>query len=189
MDGIKKFLMLTSPVINTWKRKLDFFNLIDWEDESDSDCELDVAVETICRRFITTPRTSITNFFESVVPVYTDNEFITVFRISRDVFKYLAKGFEKSEVYQHISSQHLVTSSTKCIAVFLWFAAHECVSYHDISNQFNISLSTVSAILRCTISYISSLSPKVIVWPDLSEMILEAEYHKKKTGMSGVIGK
>lgn len=156
----------------------------------DSDDETDNEVSLILQRFVTVPRISIRhNYFEEVVPTYSDEEFIRFFRVSRDVFDDLAEKYGNSDLYENIASQHLVTSARKALAVFLWFCSHEAESCRDINNLFNLSLSTVFHIIRRTISVVSCLAPREITWPTAEEMKKESEYHLKKYGITGIIGK
>lgn len=177
-------LFLTSPFIHVLKnRNFELFY------EDDSEDEIDPEVCIILQRFVTIPRVSVRDFFEDVVPFYSDEEFIRFFRLLRDMFNNIAEQYEQSDVFENIAAQRLVTSSAKSLAIFIWFCGHECVSYRNISNLFNVSISTVHSIIRRTISFLSSLATRYIGWPTVEEMRKESEHHMKKFEIPSIIGK
>lgn len=144
---VNKVILTTSPLIYSAMRNRNIELL------HDSNDDLDQEVNIILQRFVTVPRISVSNFFEEVVPAYSDEEFFRFFRLSRDIFNDLAKKYMDSPLYENIASQDLVTSAEKSVAIFLWFFGHECVSYRDISNLFNLSISTVHSIIRRIICF------------------------------------
>lgn len=80
------------------------FGKDDDEVESEVILEDDDEMEFLMRYFITIPRNSIPNYFETVVSTYSDDEFIRHFRVSREIFKKI------SDEYEGCANKHLLTS-------------------------------------------------------------------------------
>lgn len=86
------------------------------------------------------------------------------FRISRDLYLTLAERFEESKYYKSMQPTKCIPSKTY-LATFLWFAGHEACSVRDLSDRFNLSISSISQIIDKVTLFVSSLSPEVIKWP------------------------
>ncbi|KAK5647836.1 hypothetical protein RI129_002728 [Pyrocoelia pectoralis] len=126
------------------------------------------------------------NYFEEIVPQFTNEQFSTHFRVSRHVSQHLAQRFGASEYY-HQEGDSVKVTPLKCILVFLWFAGNEAVSYRDVADRFGISQSTLFKIIRRVINFLSNLSSEVIVWPtDDEKNEIEAWFRNKN--FVGVIG-
>jgi len=183
MDAKKAFLVTLPSILSNFVED-EFENIVFNSFIDDEDRE----VEIIMDRFNAIPRISIVDFFEETVPKYSEVEFIRFFRISRIVFDRLTIKYANSKLYEIVTNKQAIISPKKSLAIFLWFAAHQSVSYRDISNLFNISLSTVHSVIYRSISFLSCLAPEFIKWPSLAEMEEEAQYHQQKGGISKIVG-
>ena len=132
-------------------------------------------------------RNSIQDYYEQTVQSYTDEEFKCSFRISRNVFECLEEKFKNCSIFTSLDISK-TTSAGKHLAVFLWMAGHEACSYRDLSDRFNLSLSTIHEIIvRCTL-FLSNLSEEIIRWPSEEEMKVSAEVFKKKSSIPNICG-
>ncbi|XP_017469591.1 PREDICTED: uncharacterized protein LOC108361483 [Rhagoletis zephyria] len=154
-------------------------------DNSDSDDE--DLLEELLRDRERKKRNSIKNYLEEVVPTYTEAEFKMHFRISKELFLNLSAKFEESDIYKRLRVDKRLPGKTN-MAVFLWFAGHEACSFRDLSDRFNISLSTVSRMVNRTTMFISSLSPEVIRWPTEEKKRDSALFFTRKCGFAKAIG-
>ncbi|XP_017485829.1 PREDICTED: putative nuclease HARBI1, partial [Rhagoletis zephyria] len=66
--------------------------------------------------------------------------------------------------------------------------SHEACSYRDLSDRFDIAISSVSRIIERTTMFISSLSPEVIKWPSEVKKREAANFFNNKCGFSKAIG-
>lgn len=164
-------------------------NCSDSSSSSEDESEIQHFLIT-CRRE-KVPRNSMENYFETtVLQKYSQEEFIRHFRIQAILFSKLSTEYEQTEAYQKMIKQNpsRVLRPDKTLAIFLWFAGHEACSYRDLSDRFNVSLSTVhSAILRA-VAFLTNLAPKVIQWPSAAEMREEADLREARSNIPGIIG-
>lgn len=127
------------------------------------------------------------NYFEEIVPKFSDAEYSTHFRVSRHMSQQLAERFGTSEYYHHQEGDSMKVTPLKYILVFLWFSANESVSYRDVADRFAISHSTLFKIVRRVTNFLSNLSSEIIVWPTDEEKI-EIEAFFRDRHFPGVIG-
>ncbi|XP_036342426.1 protein ANTAGONIST OF LIKE HETEROCHROMATIN PROTEIN 1-like [Rhagoletis pomonella] len=152
-----------------------------------SDSEDDNILEELLRDGERKKRSSIKNYLEEVVPNYTEAKFKMHFRISKELFLNLSAKFEESDIYKSLRVDKQLPGTTN-MAVFLWFAGHEACSFRDLSNRFNISLSSVSRIVNRTTMFISSLSPEETRWPTEDKKRESAFVFSRKCGFAKAIG-
>ncbi|XP_036329461.1 uncharacterized protein LOC118741569 [Rhagoletis pomonella] len=162
--------------------------LVDSSSESDdeiyqllagnSDSEDAAVIEQILKVTRRTPRNCIKNYFECVVPTYTDKEFVTHFRITRELFNNLAMKYEGSNVYRNLRSNKRF-SADKSLALFLWFAGHEACSFRDLADRFDLTISSVSRTIERLTVFISRMSPECIKWPSTQRKQETANYFAK----------
>lgn len=118
-------------------------------DSSDfSDDDKDNELDKILHRYAQQKRICIKKYYEDTVTKYTDVEFLRHYCISRSTFKFLEEEYAKSEVFKTICKHLKVISPGRTVAVFLCFAGHECCSYRDLADQFDLSLSSVYAVIH-----------------------------------------
>lgn len=120
-------------------------------DSSDSDLDLLISSSSDDEVVEKQKRNCVKEYFESVVPTYTDAEFIRHFRISRSLFNKLSGEMEISDDFKKLDASQLIEPG-KHLAVFLWFAAHEACAFRDIADRFDLSLSTESLMISRTFS-------------------------------------
>lgn len=128
------------------------------------------------------------NYAEDVIPSYTEDEFLEHFKVPREILNNLAQEFQQSEFYPKKDTGMLRLSPEKCLWTFCWYATHEAASFRDVSDRFNIAISTLYNIIGKVGLFLSHKSPTVITWPtsqDEKNLILE-EFSQK--GFPGVIG-
>lgn len=161
----------------------ELLDLIDQQSDSD-----ELVLVDIVHAFEREKRNSIKNYLDEVVPTYTEKEFRMHFRISRDLYLSLSSKFEKSVYYTNSRPDIRIPAATY-MAVFLWFAGHEACSFRDVSDRFNLAISSINRIIDETSAFISSLSPEVIIWPSEKKKRESACIFKNKWGFSKAIGK
>ncbi|XP_073848607.1 uncharacterized protein isoform X1 [Musca autumnalis] len=132
-------------------------------------------------------RNSIINYSTSVITKYTEEEFKMHFRISRTMFNTLCSMFADSEYYKNLRADKRMSSEDH-LAIFLWFAGHEASCFRDISDRFNVTISTVSRTITRVTNFLSRLSPQVIKWPTDEEKAASSQFFKARCGFAGAIG-
>ena len=133
-------------------------------------------------------RNAISRYLEEIVPSYTEKEFITHFRVTRDLYNSIVEKFGESIEYTILEAGKAFSPQIH-IALFLWFAGHEGCSYRDIGDRFNLSLGTVCRIINRSLRFLSNLSDVVIKWPTNEQKTETDIWMRNKTGIQGVIGK
>lgn len=184
-QNVREFLAATGALLMAEAEADNDLFLDDSSSGSDED-----EIDEILLHYTKIPRISVQGYFEEVVPAYSDEEFIRHFRISRGLFVHLSNKYENTDEFQKMFRQNPARTvlPNKTLAVFLWFAAHESCSYRDISDRFNISLSTVHEIILRGTAFITNLSPEVIRWPTVAEMNEEAMFREAESRIPGIIG-
>lgn len=92
--------------------------------------------ETVIEKiFFKIPRTCMKNFVLHVVPNYNDKEFITHFRVGRNLFNLLVDLFNKDESYIRLNKNGRILSASFHLLVFLWFCGHETASFRDVADR------------------------------------------------------
>lgn len=128
------------------------------------------------------PRISIIRYFEEVVPAYADHEFVTHFRVTRIVYRQLIRYFKATWIEASFG-----ICPRKSVAIFLWYAGHS-VSFREVSDRFDISISTVNAVLIRCIACFSVLTSEYIKWPTEVEQQQTIAFYKKLSNFPGVVG-
>ncbi|KAL1489224.1 hypothetical protein ABEB36_014157 [Hypothenemus hampei] len=127
------------------------------------------------------------NYFEQIVPQFSEQQYREHFRIGRQLTQQLANQFEVSEYYHYQEGDSEKITALKFITVFLWYAGSEAGSFRDVADRFDISKSSLYKIIRRVTYFLSNLSPQVIKWPTNEEQI-EIEEHYRGKGFPGVVG-
>ena len=149
-------------------------------DSSDDNLALDTSSEDeLLLPFRRKPKNE--DYMETITR-YNDEEFRGHFRIIREVANNLIERFQNSEYYHHQSGEYGKIEPSKFVFVFLWFAGHQTSSFRDVSDRFDIALSTLFKIIRRMTYLLSNLSDQIIKWPSEEEKV-EIEAH-----FPGVIG-
>lgn len=132
-------------------------------------------------------RTKNENYFEQIIPRYSNEEFMEHFRISREVIEGISEQFEHSQYYSYQSGKYGKLSALQQVHIYLWFVGHQTASYRDVADRFNVALSTLHHIVKTITYFLSNLSMDIITWPTLNEKA-EIEQHFQTNGFPGVIG-
>lgn len=103
-------------------------------------------IKTIMKGTQKESRNCITLYVENVVSKYSDVEFTRHFRSEASLFNALSTEFGRSDGYSKLREDKRM-SPEKHMFLFLWFAGHEAVSFRDLADRFDVSLSTVSIAL------------------------------------------
>lgn len=127
------------------------------------------------------------DYFEQVVPTYSDTEFLEHFRLRRQVAEDIAEKYRKSVFYNHQAGGNGKLIPLHQILVFLWFTGHETDTFRNVAERFNISASTLCLVVRRVINFFSSVCGGVIKWPSDDEKV-EIESHFRANGLPGVVG-
>lgn len=156
----------------------------DLSDSSGSENDIDLDIE---EPFLTV-KTKNKNYFEVVIPNYSEAEFFEHFRLSKNVVDNITERFLQSQYYHHQAGEFGKISASKCVCVFLWFVGHEAASFRDIADRFDISLSSLWKIITRMTYFLSNLSPEIIKWPSPEEK-QEISQHFEENGFpGGVVG-
>ncbi|KAJ8927466.1 hypothetical protein NQ314_020063 [Rhamnusium bicolor] len=128
------------------------------------------------------------NYVENTVVLYSEQEFISHFRISRNVYNDLVEKFRNSDYFsEEGNGPDGNIGAAHSVLIFLWFAAHQTASFRDVADRFDITISSLFRITNKVIRFLSSMSADVIKWPNEEEQERIEEYFLEK-GFPGVIG-
>ncbi|KAB0802148.1 hypothetical protein PPYR_04334 [Photinus pyralis] len=118
-------------------------------------------------------------FVEKTVVTYTDYMFKQLIRLRRSTAYQLIGRFRASK-YAPRSTNNMGTSAEKCVLICLWYMANT-ESFRQISDRFDVALSTAHIILVNVIHYLVSLRTEFIKWPNNEEKRLISQEFCKKT--------
>lgn len=128
-----------------------------------------------------------TDYFEQIIPQYSDEIFIEHFRVSRPVANLISERFAESNYYSTHTGCYGTLSAQNAIYIYLWFVGHQTASFRDVADRFDVTISTLFRIIRRVSYFLSNLSPEVIHWPSENEKN-DIERHFRHNGFLGVIG-
>lgn len=127
------------------------------------------------------------NYFEYVVPHYSETEFLEHFRVRRHVAEQLSEYFRDSRHYSYQAGGNGKLLPLQHILIFLWFAGHEAASFRDVADRFNICISSLRHVIERVTKFVSELGADIIKWPSVEERAhIEANF--RGNGMPGAIG-
>lgn len=132
-------------------------------------------------------RNSIKEYLERTVASYSETEFRSHFRISRALFTNLSQRLWEWSDYQKLRYDKRLSEEVHML-VFLWFAGHEACSFRDLSDRFNLCISSISLIIERVTMFLSSLSPEIIKWPNAQKKEETSKYFANKCLFSKAIG-
>lgn len=69
----------------------------------------------------------------------------------------------------------------------MWYIGHQTVSFRDVADRFNVTISSINRIIHRVTYFLSNLSPEIIKWPDNAEKHTSEE-HFRANGFPNVIG-
>lgn len=128
------------------------------------------------------------NYISETESQYSDEEFRSHFRVSREIATNLAARFEGSAHFNTQKNEFGKISSFDHILIFLWFAGHHSASFRDVADRFDITISSLWRIIERCIHFLSfDLSSESIKWPSAEEKV-QIERFFRENGFPGVIG-
>uniref|UniRef100_A0A8C5G485 DDE Tnp4 domain-containing protein n=1 Tax=Gouania willdenowi TaxID=441366 RepID=A0A8C5G485_GOUWI len=116
-----------------------------------------------------------------------DHTFKQHFRVTKPQFEYLAmklqhNGFEN----QNIQGVCPVPVKKK-VLMLLWYMANQH-SFREMSDKFDVSLSSAHRIILQALSIMSTIGTSFISWPDSSGRAESAAAFQRLCGLAGIIG-
>uniref|UniRef100_A0A1I8P617 DDE Tnp4 domain-containing protein n=1 Tax=Stomoxys calcitrans TaxID=35570 RepID=A0A1I8P617_STOCA len=131
----------------------------------------------------------VKQFVQTVIHNYSDIEFKTNLRISRDSANDLIQRFSTicgERSYQ--GGRHQVSAEAS-ILLFLWFSGNK-TTLREVSNLFDLSLSTTHSCINKVLDFlVNDVAPQVIKFPSTNE---DKEYVAKEfekiSGVPNVLG-
>lgn len=144
----------------------EFFWCGEEEVALENEIEEDVVFFSALRLFMRREISRIRGYFEVTVPVYELDVFRSHFRMTRTTFELLAQMIIPSE---HIPNGNAfgrpVVEPDKQIAMTLWMMANQ-ETHRQISDRFDVSLSSVSRCFRRVCRALVDLLPDLVRWPN-----------------------
>lgn len=135
-----------------------------------------------------TQRPKNASYAEEIVQQYSDGVFLEHFRISRRVYNNLSEQFEVSEFFPtSLGGSEKITPS-KHILIFCWFAGHQTASFRDVSDRFDVTISSLFRVIRRVTHFLSGMSAQVIRWPTNEEKFAIERGFRDKYNINGLIG-
>lgn len=126
-----------------------------------------------------------TNLAEEIVQQYSDEHFLEHFRMSFIFHLSLSEQFATCEFFPvFIVGSEKITPS-KHILIFCWFAGHQTASFRDVSDRFDI---TLSSLFQRVTHFLSSISAQVIMWPEYEQKFAIERAFRQKYNVNGLIG-
>ncbi|KAJ8937242.1 hypothetical protein NQ314_011997 [Rhamnusium bicolor] len=84
------------------------------------------------------------NYVENTVALYSEQEFISHFRVSRNVYNDLVENFRNSDYFsEEGNGPDSNIGAAHSVLIFLWFAAHQTASFRDVADRFDITISSL----------------------------------------------
>ncbi|XP_015604644.2 uncharacterized protein LOC107272225 [Cephus cinctus] len=127
------------------------------------------------------------NYFELIIPRYTDIQFSEHFRISRETFELISYRFPVIIAYMLITAIAPLTdpllnmnvSIEKKMMFTIWTLAKPG-SFLAVGDRFGLSKSTGHQIFKNMITILANLLPKYVKWPnDTSRALSEKSFQDK----------
>lgn len=137
--------------------------LLDSDTEGDIESDISILIESGYLHRDSLP--NIEEYFENVVPQYTDYDFKKHFRITRRSYEALVFQLDPFLCDKQHHGGKEVIPPEKQILIFIWYLSNQD-SIREIAQLFNVSTSTAHGIIARVASASSNLRSKVIRWPD-----------------------
>ncbi|KAG5854939.1 hypothetical protein ANANG_G00043380 [Anguilla anguilla] len=128
-----------------------------------------------------------TEWWEIVVPTFTEAQWIKNFRMSKDTFLYLCRRLQP-ELGRHDTNYRYCVPIQKIVAIALWKLATNS-EYRSISHLFGVGIATVC---HCVHNFCSSvekvLMAEVIQCPTSEKLKEMATYFERRWGLPQCVG-
>ncbi|XP_033747150.1 putative nuclease HARBI1 [Pecten maximus] len=134
-------------------------------------------------------RAKIRRYAEEVIPMYTDEVFRRLFRMSRDTFSVLVDFITECPDWQrHHTGGYDPIPVDKQLYVTLWYLGGTD-TINKIADRFGIGeASVIECRKRIIKTILNHLKSRFIKWPSPGEMAEEADVFSQRNGFPGIIG-
>ncbi|XP_049535952.1 uncharacterized protein LOC125951274 isoform X2 [Anopheles darlingi] len=130
------------------------------------------------------------NFVDSIVPEYSEPEFVRQFRLGRETVRRLCHHLEQENTFKKLKGHggyQAISVETHALA-FLWFLGQKKVSYRNVADQFQLSLSCVHDVIWRVCDGLLNLQPMVFNQMDDTAKALSACQFAEFCSIPNVIG-
>lgn len=131
-------------------------------------------------------RHRIENYLQ-IVDLWTDQEFKENLRLTRHSASVLITELELSGIIPSHSFGIKPISAKLSFLLFLWYMANT-EPLRTMSDRFNVSISSVSRILRRVIAWLLTKLDAVIKWPEGHNIMATCDKFSMKQGICNVLG-
>ncbi|XP_050518027.1 putative nuclease HARBI1 isoform X2 [Diabrotica virgifera virgifera] len=131
------------------------------------------------------PRNRNENYYEMVIPGYTDFQFYEHFRMTREMAEELVHIVGNNHP---LEDRNKLAPLRKKILFSIWILSKP-ESFLATGDRFGLPTSTGHLIFKEIINIICSLMPQYIRWPDLNDYAVSSQVFQERThGFPGIIG-
>ncbi|XP_057335433.1 uncharacterized protein LOC130674180 [Microplitis mediator] len=109
-------------------------------------------------------RTCVKNFVENTVNLYTDFEFKSQFRLSRQTTYNLIERFQQSIFLVNKGLRENTVTHERAFLMVLWYLANT-ETFRQIGDRFDLSRSSTYKAINDSLNFINSLCDEFIIWP------------------------
>ena len=133
-------------------------------------------------------KAKITGYVETVVPLYDDETFRRMFRMSRPTFDVLCTYLKDLPdfAYDHSGGKEHITVEKQTLMGLWYFGSSDTIE--RMADRFGVSLSTV---IRCRDRLVHAINNnlrKFISWPDQQTLQEQADQFSQRNGFPGIVG-
>ncbi|XP_035777629.1 uncharacterized protein LOC118458836 isoform X2 [Anopheles albimanus] len=130
------------------------------------------------------------NFVDSIVPEYSESEFVRQFRMGRETVRRLCDHLEQENAFKKLNGHggYVAISVETHVLAFLWFLGQKKVSYRNVAEQFQLSLSCVHDVIWRVCDGLLNLEPTGFKQLDDTAKALSACQFGEHCSIPNVIG-
>ncbi|CAG5037358.1 unnamed protein product [Parnassius apollo] len=140
------------------------------------------------------PNACIQNFYEEVIPAYTDQQFYEHFRMHRNVFEELVSIIEARIAILNANPENNSDNDSgipmrKKILLTIWVLATPD-SYRSIADRFGLGKSKAHTCFKEIVSILADLISEFVTWPneDLLREIEQVFMERSQNRFPGIVG-
>ncbi|CAF4891055.1 unnamed protein product [Pieris macdunnoughi] len=125
----------------------------------------------------------VPNYFEDVIPLYTDNQFYSHFRMSRESIAEL-----ENIIRPHVLDINHNMPLQKIFLLTIWILATP-ESFRSVADRFGLCKTITYSAFKEIVHILANLLPQFVRWPDAQECeVIEAGFRSRREGFPGIIG-
>ncbi|XP_047518829.1 putative nuclease HARBI1 isoform X2 [Pieris napi] len=125
----------------------------------------------------------VPNYFEDVIPLYTDNQFYSHFRMSRESIAEL-----ENIIRPHVLDVNHNMPLQKKILLTIWILATP-ESFRSVADRFGLCKTITYSAFKEIVHILANLLPQFVRWPDAQECeVIEAGFRSRREAFPGIIG-